>query len=711
MADHTWQEGAGPVGDDPVEVELLGGRYQLVGLVGRGGMGAVYRAHDTWLDEVVAIKLIRSGAEPAVAARLRPALVREVKLARRVSHPGVVRVHDLGRHGDQLFLVMEYVASRSLADDLADHGPLSVGAALDVGRAVVEAMRAAHAAGVVHNDLKPDNVLLGDDGRVRLADFGIARAVGEARAREGTPAYMAPEQREVGRVDPRTDLYAFGRLFLAMLQGATPPRDVLEPDLAQVGALPERLSSALRACLFPVAGLRVASFDELASLLSFDVPRTADPRRPAPLRPADAVVLAVRCGEEPLAAGFAAEVVEVLGAVRGLSVRLDAAAEGSPTATLEVGQRVRLVDADGVLLWADSEPAGEVDEERAAGVAAAVASALGRSLPEFTRARAGSESYALYLRARHALRHGWTADVSRAVGLLEAAAARSPEDPRVEATLALARVRSAFFDRAGAPPRLPGLRDAAERVWRRAPDRVDAWDALARAELYLGDSAAAAAVVRMAADRFPGSSSFRFLLATLLVECGEVEGALEHFDQARWLDPDAEGVVPELAYCLALLGRRDEADQLLHTPVRGHSARPLERLRFAVWDGRVDVALPDVDHQPQVKAFATHSLSVLRHRSADAETSRHLFAPLLGSACPRFQASYGQRLTETFARAGLVGLAADVLERVAADGVLGDVAWLDRCPALSELRGTPRFEAARGVVAARAAVVRRVLGR
>jgi serine/threonine-protein kinase len=210
---------------DRAERPLLAGRYEILALVGAGGMGTVYRARDHELDDVVALKVIRPElmATPGILDRFR----REAKLARRVTHHNVARVFDIGEHQGEKFLSMEFIEGESLAAALARDGALSLGRAVAVGTAVAEGLGSAHAAGVVHRDLKPDNVLLGRDGRVVVTDFGIARALVEARGASsstgmllGTPAYMAPEQVEArADVDARADIYAFGALLYELFTG------------------------------------------------------------------------------------------------------------------------------------------------------------------------------------------------------------------------------------------------------------------------------------------------------------------------------------------------------------------------------------------------------------------------------------------------------------------------------------------------------------
>jgi serine/threonine-protein kinase len=215
---------------DPLVGRLLDGRYRLDRPIARGGMATVYTATDTRLDRVVAVKVMRPALaeDPDFVARF----AREARAAARLSSPEVVAVHDQGTDPSTgtAYLVMEYVAGRTLRDVIRDGGPLSPSRALALLEPVLRALAAAHAAGLVHRDVKPENVLLGDDGRVKVADFGLARAVETSNLTAttglliGTVAYLAPEQVEHGHADPRTDVYAAGILLWEMLTG-TPPYD------------------------------------------------------------------------------------------------------------------------------------------------------------------------------------------------------------------------------------------------------------------------------------------------------------------------------------------------------------------------------------------------------------------------------------------------------------------------------------------------------
>lgn len=209
---------------DPIVGQLLDGRYRVDALIAVGGMATVYRAMDTRLDRVLALKVMH----PALAtdASFVERFIREAKSVARLAHPNVVAVFDQGAQGGYVYLAMEYVAGCTLRDVLRERGALQPRAALDILEPVLAALGAAHRAGFVHRDMKPENVLIGDDGRVKVADFGLVRAVGSDTDTTGTVlgtvSYLAPEQIEHGTADTRTDVYACGVVLYEMLTGAKP---------------------------------------------------------------------------------------------------------------------------------------------------------------------------------------------------------------------------------------------------------------------------------------------------------------------------------------------------------------------------------------------------------------------------------------------------------------------------------------------------------
>ena len=205
---------------------VVDGRYQVLSLLARGGMATVYEALDVRLDRIVALKIMHPhlAHDEAFVSRFQ----REAKAAARLTHGHVVAVYDQGSDHGIVYLAMEYVPGRTLRDVLRQYGPLSPEQALVFLDPVVEALAAAHAAGFVHRDIKPENVLISDDGRVKVADFGLARAVepdGHSVTQGmiiGTVAYLSPEQVERGEADGRSDVYAAGILMFEMITGQVP---------------------------------------------------------------------------------------------------------------------------------------------------------------------------------------------------------------------------------------------------------------------------------------------------------------------------------------------------------------------------------------------------------------------------------------------------------------------------------------------------------
>ncbi|MET7906616.1 Stk1 family PASTA domain-containing Ser/Thr kinase [Streptomyces sp. NPDC005355] len=210
---------------DPLVGQVLDGRYRVEARIAVGGMATVYRAVDTRLDRVLALKVMHQSL--ATDAAFVDRFIREAKSVARLAHANVVGVYDQGTDGPHVYLAMEYVAGCTLRDVLRERGALQPRAALDILEPVLAALGAAHLAGFVHRDMKPENVLIGDDGRVKVADFGLARAVDTNTSAStgtvlGTVSYLAPEQIEHGTADTRADVYACGVMLYEMLTGSKP---------------------------------------------------------------------------------------------------------------------------------------------------------------------------------------------------------------------------------------------------------------------------------------------------------------------------------------------------------------------------------------------------------------------------------------------------------------------------------------------------------
>lgn len=254
---------------------LIGGRYRLRDQLGRGGMGRVWLAHDEMLDRDVAVKEVALPAHlsPEDDEQLRAFILREAKAAGRINHPNVVKIHDVIETEGWPWLVMEYVPSVNLRRTVAQRGPLPPVEVARIGLAVLEALVAAHESGVLHRDVKPENVLLGDDGQVVLGDFGLARldtdGKGTLSGGLGTPHFLAPERARHGVSTREADLWSLGATLYAAVEGRAPyARDSMLETLKALASDdpdPMRLAGPLK----PV----------LAGLLKRDPAERTDPEQ------------------------------------------------------------------------------------------------------------------------------------------------------------------------------------------------------------------------------------------------------------------------------------------------------------------------------------------------------------------------------------------------------------------------------------------------
>src|ERR1051326_6459128 len=271
---------------------LIAGRYRIIALLGKGGMGEVYRADDLTLGQAIALKFL-----PDEAARDEGLLERfrnEVRIARKVSHPNVCRVYDVGDVEGQTFFTMEYVDGEDLASLLRRIGRLPSDKAVEISRQLCAGLAAAHAKGVLHRDLKPANIMLDGRGQVVITDFGLAGVADDIRGAEvgsGTPAYMAPEQLAGKEVSTRSDIYALGLVLYEVFTGKRAFADSAADLLHKRGdRTPSRPSSVVKD-LDPIIEkviLRCLEFDPAA-------------------RPGTALsVAAALPGGDPLAAALAA---------------------------------------------------------------------------------------------------------------------------------------------------------------------------------------------------------------------------------------------------------------------------------------------------------------------------------------------------------------------------------------------------------------------
>ncbi|MGU3586102.1 Stk1 family PASTA domain-containing Ser/Thr kinase [Rhodococcus sp. C26F] len=291
-------------GGDRLVGVVLDRRYRIESQIARGGMSTVYRGTDMRLDRPVAVKIMdpQFAADPQFLARFEF----EARSVARLTHPGLVAVYDQGQDGDHVFLVMELVEGGTLRELLRERGPMPPHAAAAVAAPVLGALAVAHRAGLVHRDIKPENILISGNGEVKIADFGLVRAVAAATTTSrsvilGTAAYLSPEQVTVGSADARSDVYSAGVLVYEMLTGRTPftgdtslsvayqrvEKDVPDPSSAIDGVPPE-LDTFVRRATEREPSERYADAQVMADALgeicdTLDLPRY---RVPAPRRSA-----------------------------------------------------------------------------------------------------------------------------------------------------------------------------------------------------------------------------------------------------------------------------------------------------------------------------------------------------------------------------------------------------------------------------------------
>jgi serine/threonine-protein kinase len=641
---------------------LIAGRYELIGLVGVGGMGSVYRARDSELDEDIALKVLRRELvdAPGMLDRFR----REVKLARRVTHKNVARTFDIGEHAGERFLTMEFIEGESLGRLLEREGTLHFGKAIEMVSAVCAGLGAAHAASIVHRDLKPDNVLIASDGRIVITDFGVARGGFEASPLQtlglpvGTPAYMAPEQVEgASDIDARTDIYSLGAILYELVTGelawggpspyavaaarlTAPPPDARRkrPET------PDALAELMLRCMAREKSHRYASADEVARALA-DIAAQIDPatgrtrvqRRPSsapPVRENEKLVLVlpfVNRGEvedEYLADALTEDLIEALGVTKGLRVTplgtamafkspdvdprdvgreldVQVVVEGTlrkADGSLRVSARLLSV-ADGFQLWTRrfERTASEllvIADEAANAIAESLT--VRRLLPP-REAPADPASLDLYLRARHEYHQGWTSNLQRAVLLFEDALKRQPSDPRILSGYALAQMRRLGNEETSEGIAHVALR-AAERARAVAPNAGEPLVALAAYHLVMGDYVAAAREVNDALRRAPSLPDVHDLCGRILVEVGRPEEGIAFLERALLLEPRIGRARADILRVSALLGdwRRTEAlYSTIPTSEVEQNGLWFLRARIALWRRDVEWALGAAREMPK----------------------------------------------------------------------------------------------------------------
>jgi eukaryotic-like serine/threonine-protein kinase len=729
-----------PPGEGSRSVGVLAGRYRVLALLGAGGMGSVYLADDLELGERVAVKMLRSeySHDADFVERLRS----EVRLARRVTHRNVARTYDIAEHEGERFLTMEYIAGESLAARIARDRALPFVAFFRIAKDIVAGLEAAHVAGVVHRDLKPQNILLADDGRAVVTDFGTAwstDAMSEDRI-AGTPSYMAPEQFE-GVFDERSDLFALGVVLHMMLTGAKPftsepgerPARAPNPCDYRPG-VPVPLGALVEKCLAHVPSQRPASavvvaaeLDAVASLLLDDSLQDTVSAGPAAsvlrgvaLEPRTILMRGIGdASGSPTSRGVREELAKHINEHGALYATAESDRPHEVAACVDVRQEGdRLVVDVGLVggperfqFWRatfDGTKASAVDLARAAARGIEEALAVDVPAPPLLDPL-GREATRLYLAGRLALQDYWPDSLKRAAFSFEEALTHAPEHAVILAALATTRARQCFFSEGF----IDVARATSELAVSLAPELAEAH--VARAAVLTQDMEPEAAVRSLfrAVELAPGQVDALSALGRILLEAGAPSDAVrlataayarDHADIQLLIEARAHALLGDMERALSIIGR------MLRTR---NTVGLVTRARFALWqrDPQGLRAIGDelralgtsVDSRQFTLFFVT--LRAVLERRPPRATDPDL-APELGAEASRARRSVvRQWCAEAAAYLGDHASALGFIESAIDEG-LYDTLWLSRCPLFNELLGNVRFEAAREIVDGRA---RRVL--
>lgn len=757
----------------PVRGDLFAGRYRIERALGEGGMGRVYEAHDTRLDERVALKLLSfAAADDEHMARFQ----KEVRLARRITHPNVARTHDIGDADGSPFLTMELIDGQSL-DDLIDarlehagprEGPLAPDEAVEVAIPMALGLEAAHRAGVVHRDLKPANVMIetreGALARVVITDFGVARAVDGAEKQTsgvlGTPIYMAPEQIVGEEVGPFSDIYSLGVVLYEMLTGrlpftgATPMAVALArcrvspTDPREHVELNASLAEIVLRCLDHDPQRRPRDAADVADRLRRHArAASAHTVMVTPSQPAPGASTSISSPFAPMSPGkrtlavlpfayrgpaeldfvgesLAQELIDTLSRTRGLRVlgygatgRYAAEGNADPreigralgadvivSANLQasadrVRVSARLTDVhSGVQLWSERfdkrfEDVFEMQDV----VSKQVADALRVELTVIEHQwHATAEASELYLRARRSLEGRFATGGREAVALLDRCLELSPQFAPAYAARAIAAVKAWWVDIMGTE-----ATEWHERSKTFVAEALEHADELAETHLAAAIYALQIGELRETASRLataltiaPTLAEAHRYLADLQCEAGRLEEGMRRAKLALELDPSNTPA----RFCLVrhhgLMGRWDDARAELNALEDAlgthHSALLMMRMRLCLWEGGGDSVAPLIEHvaaskdplQQMMAGFIRYTRGELDDTVLDATL---MFSKSFGNA--RLSSLIGQLVTEAYASRGETVMAVRTLVATA-DDALVDVAWMERCPLLGDVRAT-----------------------
>lgn len=702
--------------------------WELFEVIGSGGMGVVHRARDRQLDRIVALKFLSPDIRPGAEARDR--LLAEARAASALDHPAIGVVYQIDVAGDQPFIAMAYYEGGTLASRMR-RGPIGLGTALEWAIQAADGLAHAHRAGVVHRDVKPSNLIVTTEGRVKILDFGIAALRGGWAPAAGTVRYMSPEQRAGGAPTPADDVWSFGTVLLELLTGGLP--DDARVETLSPTALPPRLVRILERCRALDPAERPADGGDLAAELRL-VRRELDPGvgRDAIL-PRIAVLpfasIGLEADDEWFVDGIMDEVLSRLSRIRGLRVTGRAtsrlmkgrllsndriASELGVRYLLEGGVRragdrvrvsARLLDtSDDAYLWVDTIE-GEVSEifdiqERVAvGVAGALPVELSAPDEQGLRRRPLEDvrAWESYSRARHEAWQFSPEALTRARRHLEVALDLVGPNALLYSTLGHVEAISIDTGIAGGPHVLARIDDLADRTMDLDPESGRGSWLRAFAALHRGDMGRALRAGERALAALPTDPDVLVTTGYILARIGRSTRATELFERAIRIDP-----LTPLNRCMpgfvaALDGRAEEAVEP-YRRMREMAPDAPFALAFHGWilaqAGRTDDAIATLSELPERfpgTVFDSWGASLAAGLAGDASTAAARITPAFEEAA-RGSELFARALTDCRALAGDIDGGLEALSTMVELGMLhlGFLARHDRL--IEPLRNDPQFE-------------------
>lgn len=723
---------------------VVGQRFEILRLLGSGGMGNVYLARDTELEELVALKLLHANArEGPDALDLLKMFRREVRLARRITHVNVARVYDIGTHGTRKFMTMELIEGQSLHDELERNGPFPVHRLEACLVSMARGLAAAHDAGVIHRDLKPDNVLVeSSSGRIVVTDFGVARPLGGNKTTvnsRGTLVYMAPEQLDTSAaLDHRVDIYALGVTLFELATGRLPfdgaspiaiaaarlAHEALDPRIFRQD-LPAPFADLVLRCLQRAPAERFASAAEVLQAMGHgsDTMAVSAPRK---VPRAHVVAVLPFEGPDPFARLATEGVSDALVGTPHLRctsadvVRRARERQEEPiTLGVEVGAdavATGRVDVRGDQLKVTLRGFGVVEQtlffsrtitctaERLEGVLASLATPFAGALGSAIQVAAASTNAAgtPVLDAKSVAETAFLELPKSTLSGLEEAAKRSPSDPSVLVPLGLALLRSYFLE--GETARLASATKAIDAAATVAPKHPEVLHARALLSLHRGNVRDCVRLLGEAVDSSDSALSHE-TLGGLFVELGRSDLAVRHFQIALGENRDSLASLVELVRLDVYERRWGRARDALRAlrrrlPPTTHRALGEVELRVALWSGDLSTirgAAQIVEQSPFLPAAAVIAL-----REGDlAEALRVTTAAQVVTRSPRRAALVGQMEAELAMIASNPTAAFLAIDRAIRAGLF-DVAWLEQCPILDAARAHDDYPRRLAVVRQRA---------